>query len=110
MAESGVPQLVFVCVNTSCRGGGSVAIRDALAAKLAGGVGEVREQVCFGACWMGPNVVLYPQGTWYCGVAAEDVDEIVAHLQGGEPVERLIDRSDPGLCDQVERLLKTIVE
>jgi (2Fe-2S) ferredoxin len=108
MAESPAQQRFYVCVNTSCRGGGSLAIRDALTARLADGTGEVREQVCFGACWMGPNVVLHPQGTWYCGVAVDDIDDILAHASGGAPVERLIDRSDPGLCEQVERLLKSI--
>jgi (2Fe-2S) ferredoxin len=108
MATPTSVQVFYVCVNTSCRGGGSLAVLEALRAMRQGTGDEVREQICFGACWMGPNVVLYPQGTWYCGVAPDDLEEIVAHAQGGPPVERLIDRSDPGLCEQIARVLKTI--
>jgi (2Fe-2S) ferredoxin len=107
MTEPTETSIFYVCVNTSCRSGGSVAILEALRAKLVGSAIEVREQICFGACWMGPNVVLSPNGTWYCGVDVSDLDEILAHVQGGEPVERLIDRSDPALCDQIGRILKS---
>lgn len=110
MADRERVQAFYVCVNTSCRSGGSLAILEALRALRGGSVDAVREQVCFGACWMGPNVVLYPQGTWYCGVQASDLPEIVAHAEGGPAVERLIDRSDQGLCEQVARVLKTIAE
>jgi (2Fe-2S) ferredoxin len=46
---------------------------------------------CLGPCFDGPNVVVYPDGTWYAGVSATDVDEIVAsHLTGDKPVDRLV--------------------
>lgn len=45
---------------------------------------------CLGLCKRGPNVVVYPSGTWYLGLTEPEVPEIVeSHLQNGEPVERL---------------------
>jgi (2Fe-2S) ferredoxin len=45
---------------------------------------------CLGPCLDGPMMVVYPEGTWYAGVAPSDVDEIVEqHLVGGAAVERL---------------------
>ncbi|WP_070000138.1 2Fe-2S ferredoxin [Cellulosilyticum sp. I15G10I2] len=46
---------------------------------------------CFGICDKGPVVVVYPEGTWYGNVTADDVEEIVeSHLEGGKKVERLL--------------------
>lgn len=43
---------------------------------------------CFGKCKYGPNVVIYPDNTWYCGLKAEDVQEIVEeHLLSDRPVK-----------------------
>lgn len=41
-------------------------------------------------CDIGPNIVVYPEGIIYSHVAVSDLPEIIAHLEGGEPVERLI--------------------
>jgi (2Fe-2S) ferredoxin len=51
---------------------------------------------CLGPCFDGPNLVIYPEGVWYAGVTAADVQEIVErHLVGGAVVERLrLDWSD----------------
>ena len=94
-----------VCVNISCAEGGSEALLDTLTARLAGSGVEVKTHICFGACWMGPNIVLYPQGTWYSNVQPGDIDDIVAHIQGGEPVERLIHSLDPQLHELVISIL-----
>jgi (2Fe-2S) ferredoxin len=109
MRNSGTIEACFVCVNTSCRRGGSEQILRSLGEKLTDSTVQVREQICFGACWMGPNVVLHPAGTWYCGVGTEDVADIVCHIKGGIPVARLIDESDPGLHEQVVRALKSAI-
>ena len=46
---------------------------------------------CLTPCQCGPNVAVYPEGTWYAGVGAGDVPEIVtAHLERGRVVERLL--------------------
>lgn len=45
---------------------------------------------CLGICDKGPIVIVYPEGTWYREVSAEDVPEIVeSHFVNGQKVERL---------------------
>jgi len=47
--------------------------------------------LCFGLCTYGPNVIIYPDGVVYSGVAPQDVAEIVReHLVNGRVVERLL--------------------
>jgi (2Fe-2S) ferredoxin len=95
----------YVCLNISCAEAGSQALQDALAEKLEGSGVQVKTHICFGACWMGPNIVLYPKGTWYSNVQMTDIDEIVAHIKGGPPVERLENTLDPGLHELVVSIL-----
>ena len=45
---------------------------------------------CLGMCTMGPIVIVYPEGTWYGKVAADDVEEIMDALESGEVVKRLL--------------------
>ena len=85
---------VLVCGGGDCKKRGSKGVRRALKEELraAGMNGEVRiDSVdCLGLCKHGPNVVVYPGGTWYLGLGEEDVPEVVErHLKGGEPIERL---------------------
>jgi (2Fe-2S) ferredoxin len=94
-----------VCVNLSCVEGGSKAIAERIVQQLDGSGIEVKTHICFGACWMGPNIVLYPQGTWYSNVQLKDVDEIVAHAKGGPPVDRLIYTGDAQLHELVISIL-----
>jgi NADH:ubiquinone oxidoreductase subunit F (NADH-binding)/(2Fe-2S) ferredoxin/Pyruvate/2-oxoacid:ferredoxin oxidoreductase delta subunit len=49
------------------------------------------ETGCHGMCEMGPIVVVYPEGSFYCRVTADDVPEIVEeHLYKGRIVQRLL--------------------
>jgi len=41
-------------------------------------------------CDIGPNIVVYPDNIIYHGVAIKDIKEMVEHLAGGPPVERLL--------------------
>jgi (2Fe-2S) ferredoxin len=67
---------------------------------------EVRPYMCFGACQDGPNIVLYPDKSWYAGVKKEDLKDIVDHLAGGPDVKRL-DKIDPSLKELIYQLLDT---
>ena len=50
---------------------------------------------CLGPCGMGPNVIVYPEGTFYTAVSKDDVSEIFEkHLLGDAPVDRLTAPAD----------------
>ena len=97
----------LVCHNVDCESRGSVAIGEDIARRLAeaGSSVQVTPYLCFGACEMGPNIVLYPQGTWYKGCQASDAEEIAAHILGGPPVTRLTEDVDPALRDLILMIL-----
>jgi (2Fe-2S) ferredoxin len=98
---------VFVCTNTkegkvSCGPQGSEALCEEMK-KLSKSTPELRAKKirvnksgCLGICEEGPNVVIYPEGTWYTHVQPSDAKAIVeSHLQDGVIVER-IKRVPPG--------------
>lgn len=52
---------------------------------------------CLNQCGHGPNVVVYPDDVWYCGVQAADADELFEeHILAGRPVDRLRSSLPPG--------------
>jgi (2Fe-2S) ferredoxin len=112
MARSSEIKTCFVCVNVYCLDGGSQKILQLMKERLAevGSPVEVKEWVCFGACTIGPNLVMHPEGTWYTNVQEEDIDDVVAHLQGGEKVERLTKRVEPILHELILDILDSEVE
>ena len=86
---------VLICGGTGCTSSGSVAVGKALEEELAKtGLSEEVKIVhtgCFGLCVHGPIMIVYPDGTFYCRVKAEDVPEIVSeHLLKGRVVDRLV--------------------
>ena len=86
---------VLICGGTGCTSSGSAKVRDEFTAQLKNfGLEDEIKMVrtgCFGLCSVGPIVIVYPEGTFYHGVQASDVKEIVEeHLLKGRPVERLI--------------------
>ena len=99
----------LVCHNIDCKSRGSVEIGEDIAQQLKEGASavQVKPYLCFGACQEGPNIVLYPEGTWYMGVKQADVDDIVGHIQGGQPVDRLTERVDPALRDLILEILES---
>jgi (2Fe-2S) ferredoxin len=85
---------VLVCKGGDCKKRGSKAVRKSLKDELrAEGMNRdvrVDSVGCLGLCKHGPNLVVYPGGTWYLGVEEQDVPEVVQrHLKNGEPVEHL---------------------
>jgi (2Fe-2S) ferredoxin len=81
---------VFVCIQHRDGGGkpacGDRGGRELLAALETRLVGRAEPRtgvtgtLCLGPCFDGPNAVSYPDGTWYCGLAATDADAL---LDGG---------------------------
>ena len=86
---------VLICGGTGCSSSGSMKLSEKLAEELkAKGLDEEVKIVmtgCFGLCALGPIMIVYPEGTFYSKVTAEDMHEIVTkHLVGGEPVRHLL--------------------
>ena len=96
---------VLICGGTGCTSSGSLSIQKAFEENIAanGLTEEVKlvQTGCFGLCALGPVVIVYPDGTFYSRVTAEDVKEIVEeHLLKGRPVERLV-YSDTGAEEKI---------
>ena len=91
---------VLVCKGGDCKKRGSKAVRralkDGLRAENMNRDVRVDSVECLGLCKHGPNLVVYPGGTWYLGVVEQDVPEVVQrHIKNGEPVERLAAKLKP---------------
>lgn len=86
---------VLICAGTGCTSSGSAAVKAKLIEELEknGLTDEIKivSTGCFGLCALGPVMIVYPEGTFYSSVKAEDVPEIVEeHLLKGRVVERLV--------------------
>lgn len=86
---------VLICGGTGCKSAGSkevqLAFTRAIEAKGLSDEVMVVETGCHGFCEHGPLVIVYPEGTFYCQVKAEDVEEVVeSHLFKGRIVDRLL--------------------
>jgi NADH:ubiquinone oxidoreductase subunit F (NADH-binding)/(2Fe-2S) ferredoxin/NAD-dependent dihydropyrimidine dehydrogenase PreA subunit len=86
---------VLVCAGTSCESSGAQSVLTALNEELAktGLQDEVRviETGCRGFCSMGPVMIIYPEGVFYCQVKPEDIPEVVEEtLLKGRIVQRLV--------------------
>ena len=85
-----VPQrtYVVVCRGPHCRERGSLPLRQRLVALLTGrgaepGLPGLIGYACFGECERGPNVAVYPAGTWFGGLdKPSDADRVVAYAAG----------------------------
>ena len=96
-------QHVFICTNGPyCSfDGDSEGLLKRLKQRVAeaGLTAEVRinRAGCLNQCGHGPNLVIYPEDVWYCGVQASDADAIFEqHIVGGQSVERLLSSLPPG--------------
>lgn len=86
---------VLICAGTGCTSSGSkqveAALRDELLKRGIDKEVKVVETGCHGFCEMGPLVIVYPEGVFYCRVQPTDVPELVeSHLYKGRIVERLL--------------------
>jgi (2Fe-2S) ferredoxin len=102
-------RVCLVCQNVDCKTRGAEQLLGELQKRVQEkGISdvEVKPYMCFGACQEGPNIVLYPEKSWYAGVKTEDLDDIVGHMAGGPHVQRL-DTIDPSLKELIYQLLDT---
>ncbi len=104
---------VFICDQKkpegapSCLARGAAKVIDVLRAEVVnqGLSDEVQITTCgsLGLCESGPNMVVYPQGLWYCGVTPADVSEIVReHFKHHRPVARFINSDEARLRAEIE--------
>ncbi|MEA4891448.1 MAG: NADH-quinone oxidoreductase subunit NuoF [Peptococcaceae bacterium] len=98
---------VLICAGTGCTSSDSRLLRQNMYEEIIkrGLENEVKviETGCFGFCNMGPIMVIYPEGTFYCQVRPQDAAQIVEeHLIKGRPVERLLYKHEKGTVDTVE--------
>lgn len=104
---------VYICTQEkpnpaapSCPNRGSNAVLEALRAEL-GKTGlsdevQITTSGSVGLCTRGPNMVVYPEGTWYSGVQVADVPEIVnEHFMNGRPVSRLVNEEAAALKAEI---------
>jgi sirohydrochlorin cobaltochelatase len=100
-------QLCLVCTNIGCKVDGSIAVAERILDYLeaAGSEVEVLPYRCFGACHDGPNIVLFPEGTWYAGVQQSDAEAIAQHILGGDRVEHLTGRIPVALQNLIQGIL-----
>ena len=94
MAEAVVRSNVMICEGTGCAAYQARELLNALKVEIARHRldGEVRivQTGCRGFCAMGPIVMVYPEGIFYCQVKPEDVAHLVEEtLVKGRVVERL---------------------
>lgn len=105
MLKAPIKRQVFVCTGKSCNAVGAQdvkaeftrvleekGIRQGKETKGRNPMGSILLTECgsIGFCTVGTAVMVYPDGTLYGQVQAEDVAEIVEkHIEGGEVVERL---------------------
>ena len=88
---------VIICGGGGCVASGALELVERFRTCLTGTNGSVRVRTagCLGPCAHGPVITVQPDGIFYQGVRAEDVDEIVGeHLVEGRVVERLCRRSE----------------
>lgn len=85
---------VLVCTASHCmqKGANNVAGRLRLELKRRGLDIDLMVNTCdsIDLCDIGPNIVVYPEGTIYSGVQVSDLNAIIDHLAGGERVDRLV--------------------
>jgi (2Fe-2S) ferredoxin len=85
---------VLVCTAQHCmeKGALNVAGRLRIAMRRSGLDADVLVNTCdsIDLCDCGPNMIVYPEKVIYSGVQIKDIKEIMAHFEGGDPVERLV--------------------
>lgn len=90
---------VLVCAGAGCISSACKSVQGALQVNIGKyGLGkEIKlvETGCMGPCDLGPMIMVFPDGVFYCKLKPEDAEEIVMqHLLKGKVVTRLLPRTD----------------
>jgi len=92
--DAGFKKMLMVCTGTGCVAAKGFDIRDGLVKTLeekgASSDYAVVATGCNGFCASGPIIVIQPDGIFYQKVKEKDLDEIVASLESGKTIERLL--------------------
>ena len=85
---------IMVCSSTGCKSNHGDKVIEAFKSQLAShnitNV-SVERTGCFGLCALGPIVIVYPEGTFYCRVTPEGAKEIVEqHIVEGKIATRYL--------------------
>ena len=96
---------VLICTANHCmqKGANNVAGRLRIELKRRGLDAGLMVNTCdsIDLCDIGPNIVVYPERVIYSHVQVSDLNDIIAHLQGGPVVERLVlDANTPEEADR----------
>lgn len=91
---------VLVCLNEACKCQGGDKVFEKLKARIK----ELNLKktyrpsrvICLGLCGKGPNVIVWPEGTVYCGFTEDNVEDLIQkHLIGGEVLKDLLYKENP---------------
>ena len=98
---------LMICAGTGCVSNRSLEVKQALEEKIkeAGLDGEIDvvSTGCQGFCAQGPIMVVQPEGIFYEKLTSGDIAEVIEkHLEGGEPVERLLYHHDGAPVPRME--------
>lgn len=86
---------LLVCSGTGCVSSGCSKVMEAMNQQLKENNLDneflIVQTGCHGFCEMGPIIIVYPEGTFYCRVTPQDVEKIVSeHLVKGRIVKELL--------------------
>ncbi|OGI18355.1 MAG: hypothetical protein A3B68_04800 [Candidatus Melainabacteria bacterium RIFCSPHIGHO2_02_FULL_34_12] len=90
---------VLVCLNETCKCQGGDKVFEKLKARIK----ELNLKktfrpsrvICLGLCGKGPNVVVWPEGTVYCGFSEDNVEDLIQkHLLNNEVLTDLLYKAD----------------
>jgi len=103
-------RLCYVCEGGDCTERGSGDIYHELKQMLAEWDPReekirLRRYPCFGGCEQGVNVTVFPDRVFYSHVEKKDLPEILEHIRGGEPVERLTGAVEPDVEEVLWEML-----
>ncbi|MCZ2127376.1 MAG: NADH-quinone oxidoreductase subunit NuoF [Anaerolineales bacterium] len=91
---------ILVCVDPQCLAKGAHELTDALQDELVaqGLIDEIQilETSRIGGCARGPEIMVYPEGTHYVGLTADDAPYLVEeHFLKGRVVEKFVEKEKP---------------